>query len=416
MFRPNLFRSLTAMCLVLTSYRYVHAQHPNGYWQMPGIHVPQSQPQSSPPIVDYYGGQRPKLWDNQQPVEQFMGELAKRSWIRVDYLHWTLGRPGSMPIGAPLLNITDPLVVFDNMAGTPAGEAIIPSTGNLALDDSSGIRGTWGLDLASADLELEFFGTEQNSDGFSLTNLSTGRATGAETIGTTALPNVVTPLLSSGGVADAAGANYLIYDSSFETNIKSQIWGAEATLLSKPYLPGEGLAWQWLGGFRYVAYEEEFRNRGVNNSGGLGTDVVTTFGGETLNNMYGPEVGARLSAVHRWFTFSATPRIAFALNDYTAEAQSAPLGTTEVRYSGSDIEFTPIVQISFTGEIHITPNFSVFGGYDFMWIYRMTRPYDNIVYDSAAGLAGGFVPDIRQEVDLESFYARGLSVGCVLRY
>ena len=74
------------------------------------------------------------------------------------------------------------------------------------------------------------------------------------------------------------------------------------------------------------------------------------------------------------------------------------------------------MQLSFTGEIHVTPNFSVFGGYDFMWIYRMTRPYDNIVYDSTPAIGGSFTPDIRQTIDLESFSTRGLSIGAVLRY
>ena len=87
------------------------------------------------------------------------------------------------------------------------------------------------------------------------------------------------------------------------------------------------------------------------------------------------------------------------------------------RFSGGDVDFTPIVQVSFAGEIHLTPSFSIFGGYDFMWIYRMTRPYDNLVYDSTTNLlANGFTSQVRQEIDLESFYARGLTVGCVLRY
>ena len=420
MFRPNLFRSLILLVPVLSASVSWgqgpggYFQSPNGSWNPPGIHIPRSQYQA--PTLDYYVGQKPQIWDREQPVEQFVGDLAERSWLRIDYLHWTFARPGAKSIGAPVLNVTDPLVVFDNNSGATAGESVIPQMGNIALDDSSGIRGTWGLDLNNADLELEFFGTEQNTDGFAMTNLSVGRPTGAETVGTTGLPNVVTPLLTSGAQTDAATANYLIFDDSFQTSLASQIWGAEAILVTDPYVPGPGVTWQWLGGFRYVAYEEEWRNRGVNSSGGLGASVVSTFGGNTVNNMYGPEVGARLSATNKWFTFSATPRIAFTLNDYTAETASSALGAAETRFSGSDIEFTPIVQVSFVGEIHINDSFSVFGGYDFMWIYRMTRPFDNVVFDSTPGLAGGFTPAIGQQIDLESFYARGLSVGAVFRY
>lgn len=414
MCRSNLFRCLIVLSIATSGANAFAGHHPPGYWQMPGVHVPKSYHQA--PIVDHYVGQKPQVWDPQQPIEKLLTDVTQRSWLRVDYLHWNLGRPGSLNIGAPVLNETDPLVVFDNITGTSAGEAIIPNMGNMALDDSSGIRGTWGLDLANADFELEFFGTEQNHDGFAITNIAAGRDAGAERVGTSAKPNVVTPLLTSGSPQDAATANYLIYDSSFQTTLTSQIWGAEATLLTKPYLPGPGVSLQWLGGFRYVVHEGEFRNRGVSNGGGLLADTVTTFGGTTTNNIYGPEAGFRLQAENKWFTFSATPRIAFALNDYTAITSAAPLGQPETISSGSDIEFTPIVQVSFTGEIHLTPNFSLFGGYDFMWIYRMTQPYDNIVYDSEPGLAGGFTPNIYQDIDLESFYARGLSFGAVLRY
>lgn len=388
---------------------------------MPGVHIPRSRYQG--PVVDHYMGRQPQLWDDQQPVEQFFEALAERSWVRIDYMHWTLQRPGSMPIGAPVLNQSSPLNVFDNINGIPAGIGIIPQTGNIALDDTSGIRGTWGIDLQNADLELEFFGTEQNHDGFNLSGLANGRMPAMVgdplTSGTIAHPNVVIPLLSNGAPGDAStpgGVNYLIQDSSFQTTLTSQVWGAEATLLSEPYLPGPGFKWQWLGGFRYLAYEEEFRNRGVSGPPASAATTVTTFGGSTVNNIYGPEVGGRMSVVNKWFTLSATPRIAFALNDYTGITSSAPLGAAETRFSGSDVEFTPIVQLSFTGEIHLTSNFSIFGGYDFMWIYRMTRPFDNIVYNSTPALAGGFTPNITQAIDLESFYARGLSVGCVFRY
>lgn len=425
MLRPNLFRRLSFCCLSVISCAAAIAQPGgpqyggggggNGYWNMPGVHVPQSQYQA--PQLDYYVGQKPKLWDDQQPVEQFLTELSKRSWIRVEYLHWSFARPGSVDIGAPLLNVTDPLVVFDNQTGLPAGEVVIPNMGNMSLDDTSGVRGTWGLDLASAEFELEFFGTEKVSDSFGFFNLASGRTAGSESEGTTNFPNVVTPLLTNGTPVDAATANYLIYDSSFETQISSRMWGAEATLLSKSYVPGEGFGWQWLGGFRYLVYEEQFRNRGVYNNGGAATDVLTTFGGNTVNNLYGPEVGARMSANHRWFSLSATPRIAFALNDYTAETQSSAQGLTESRFSSSDVDFTPLVQVSFKGELHVTPHFSLFGGYDLMWMYRMSRPFDNMNYDSSPEVTGGgFIPEIGQHVDMKSFYARGFSIGGVLRY
>ena len=382
--------------------------------------MPHSQYQA--PIIDYSVGQKPKLWDDQQPVERLLTNVAQRSWLRFEYLHWTLARPGTMPVGAEVTGAIDPQTVFDNLnGGVSAGVGVTPGLGNIGLDDTSGVRGTWGLDLAEAEFELEFFGTEQNSDGFAFSNLALGRDVGLESQGTVSRPNIVTPLLNNGAVSTADAANYLIYDDSFSVELSSRMWGAEAMLMSKTYIPGDALQFQWLGGFRYVSYDEQYSHTGVFNNGGLAaTDSVSRIGANTRNNMYGPEVGARASINTRWITFSATPRIAFTLNDYSGETYSGPLNGTAAgfssRLSGSGIDFTPVTQVSLTGEIHVTPNFSIFGGYDFMWIYRLTRPFNNIVYNSVDGVGGAFEPSIEQAIDLESFYTRGLTAGFILRY
>lgn len=412
MFRPNLFRCLILMTLLPAVLHPAQAgNHPPGYWQAPGMHMPRSQYQA--PILDYYVGDKPRLVDPGQPFERALAEVTQRSWIRFEYLHWDFEGVDRDGVGAPIANATDPLQVFDNgNGGIDTGIGVIPSLRALGLNDVSGVRGTWGLDLSAAEFELEFFGTEDKTDSFLFDNLSAFRTAGTESLGTVDRPNVVIPLLTNGGVADAATANYLVYDSSFSAEIESRMWGAEATLLTKPYIPGNSYQWQWLGGFRYLSYEEDFSHTGVYNNGGTVADVATTIGADTKNNMYGPEVGGRAQINKKWFSLSATPRIAFALNNYTGSTMFNGVQTG----SEDDIDFTPIVQVSFKGEIHVTPNLSLFGGYDFMWIYRMTRPYDNIVYDSTPAIGGSFTPDIRQTIDLESFSTRGLSIGAVLRY
>lgn len=412
MFRPNLFRCLLLITLLPAVLHPVQAgNHPQGNWQAPGMHIPRSQHQA--PILDYYAGNKPRLIDPGQPFERALAEVTKRSWIRFEFLHWSLDGPDRGPIGAPILNQTDPLQVFDNSnGGIATGVGVIPSIDRLGLNDTSGVRGTWGLDLSSADFELEFFGTQDKSDSFGFNDLAAFRTVGTESLGTEDRPNIVIPLLTDGGVADASTANFLVFDSSFSSEIESRLWGAEASLLTKPYLPGNGFQWQWLGGFRYLSYDESFRSTGVFNNGGTQADVVTQISADSTNNLYGPEVGGRAQIDNEWFTLSATPRIAFALNNYTG---STFFNGTETGQE-NDVDFTPIVQVSFKGEVHVSPNLSLYGGYDFMWIYRLTRPYDNVVYDSTPGLGGSFTPDIRQSLDLESFASQGLTFGAVLRY
>ncbi|MEZ6126738.1 MAG: hypothetical protein R3C49_26755, partial [Planctomycetaceae bacterium] len=205
MLHSNLFRLMLLTCtLGLSSAAVSAGNHPPGYWQMPGIHVPQSQYQA--PIVDYYSGQRPQFWDGEQPIEHFTEELAKRSWMRFEYLHWDFGRPGKGDIGANVLNLdpTNPLQVFDNGHSPAAdvGVSVFGTTGNLAVQDVPGARGTWGLDLNGAEFEFQLFGTGTTSDAYGLLDLAANRpvdtVTGNPGIGTVQRPNIVIPLLTDG--------------------------------------------------------------------------------------------------------------------------------------------------------------------------------------------------------------------------
>jgi hypothetical protein len=390
-----------------------------GQHQMSQFHIPQSHYQA--PIVDHYVGQPPKIWDDQQPVERFLTAVAKRSWVRTEYLHWNMQAPGGGAIGADVTGVTtDTIPVFDNLnGGIATGEAIIPTTEPLSLNDAQGIRGTLGVALNGGSLEMSFFGTNRIADSFSLTGLQDGRAAGDEAIGTESFPNVVVPLTTSGAVTDFTTMNAFVYDDSFAARIESRLWGSDIILLTDPVVPGEGFQWQWLGGFRYANFREMFYHSGHFDGGGTGTPRTTRIGGTANNNIYGPQVGARASLVHRKFTFSVTPRIAFALNDQTSRVTTGPLTDTlldVVRTTDSSIEFTPVVQLEFKGEIHVNQYLSLFGGYDFLWLANVSRPDNNIVYNSEPGLGGGFDPDITQDVDLKSFYTRGFSLGAVFRY
>ena len=79
------------------------------------------------------------------------------------------------------------------------------------------------------------------------------------------------------------------------------------------------------------------------------------------------------------------------------------------------IDFTPIVEVNFQLEFHLTPHCTVFGGYDLFFAGQVSRPTDNLVYDSTAGVAG-FSPTLRQNVILDDFLAHGLNLGAILTY
>ncbi len=431
MFRTNLLRYVLTLMIAASACSATSAQHymqapsfmaSGGGGYSPGIRLPQSQYQA--PSVDYYVGKAQPLWDDQQPVEKFITAVAQRSWIRFEYLHWDLDGANGGNLGAPVTGTTTPTFSVNDIETptTQRGQAFIPQSDLLSLNDVSGVRGTLGVALNGGSLELNVFGTEQGESLISFNNLQARRNLGTPPdlrLGTTARPNVITPLLSDGVVSNAAGVNALVYDESFSADLQGQMWGSEVMLLSETYLPDYGLHWQWLGGFRYVNYDESLGLRGVFTDGGQLPPRVTNIGGSAINNIYGPEIGGRWSLTAPRLTLSATPRIAFALNDHTSSVHSSGLAAGDLtvnRIVAENIDFTPVVQVSLMGEAHLTPHLSIYGGYDLMWIGQMSRVDTNIRYNSMPGVAGGSVASIEQQVDLKSYFTRGLSAGLVLRY
>ena len=421
MLRPNLYSLLASTVILIFGSTKAAAQYgPPGYQpHTPLIQMPRSTYQA--PIVDHYVESAPKLWDDQQPIEHFLGEVARRSWIKVEYLHWDFENPGNGNIGAPVTGIfssSGQFEAFDNLnGGLSVGTSVIPNNGQISLNDTPGVRGTWGVNLNGGSAELNFFGTGEVTDTYSTGNIRNFRDPAAPATGNEFSPNYIIPLLSNGGVSDIATLNGIVIDDHLNVEMSSQMWGTELSLLTEAYLPGEGFTWQWLGGFRYINMDEAYNLVGVNNTGGTVTDRVTTINSNTGNHMYGPEIGGRASLVHRWMTLSVTPRIAFALNDNSSTVSSDPLGTgVFTTATRSEVDFTTITQVSFTGEVHLNANFSVYGGYDFMWMPRVSRPHSNITFDSTAAVGGGFDPVIGLHKKLQNFAMEGLSVGAVFRY
>lgn len=375
-------------------------------------------------IDRYVGQQVPDIWDESQPIERFLTAVAKRSRLKLEYLHWDFDAPQNDNLGASVLDIADPLTpfeVFDNLnGGALAGFASVPGVNNLGMEDTSGVRGTLEVELNGGTLELGFFGTEQTGDDFMLANLQAGRAAGTTAIGTSIRPNIITPLLTNGVPGTPMFMNAFVYDNSFQASIDSQLWGGEFVLLSELYLPQEEFNWQWLSGFRYVSFDEEFTQIGTyNNGGGLPLNRVTWIGGDTVNNVYGPEIGGRASVRTKFVTLSATPRIAFALNDHTSKVITGPLtgaGEPIVRITEESIDFTPIVELNLQMQIHLTANFSIIGGYDFFYMFRVSRPTHNVVYNSVQGPGAAFTPDIGQKVSLANFRAQGINIGGLWTY
>lgn len=435
MIRSNLFKLVAGVVFVAAVHVTAQAQHGHYAGHPPLIQMPQSS--YVPPIVDHYVQGPPKLWDDQQPIEAFLHEVASRSWIRLEYLNWNYRRPGDDLVGAPvtgllrvvpnnsLQGIQAPVDINDNLnGGNTVGQTLFPTEHTIGKEDIPGLRGTLGVALNGADLEMSFFGMEQSSDEFLRSNIAGPRdqlavldPTIDPSLGTTFNPNYAIPLLTGGAVTDVAAANYLIFNDSLQIEQESQLWGSEIMLLTDKDIPGgEGPAWQWLGGFRYINLDETFNVRGTFDGRGLQPDRSTNIQSLTVNNIYGPQIGARASLNSRWFTLSATPRVTFGVNDHTSTVTANPLGAAVTRTGNESVDFGTVTQLNLMAEIHFNTHFSVYGGYDFIWIPDVTRPDENINWNSTNDLAGGFTPNITEHTNFSSFIAQGISVGAVFRY
>jgi hypothetical protein len=136
----------------------------------------------------------------------------------------------------------------------------------------------------------------------------------------------------------------------------------------------------------------------------------------TINNFYGPEVGARLALSSKYFSVSATPRVMFGINDNSASVSSVIEGVNGTTHDYQNVDFGTITQINLAAEIHLSPAFSVFGGYDFMVLTGISKPFDNIHYNSVTDALGDRSADIGQQVELQNMVVNGFSVGAVFRY
>jgi hypothetical protein len=112
-----------------------YAQQP--YQRHPSlIQMPQNHYQ--PPTVDHYVESAPPLWDQNRPIEHFLHEVASRSWVRIEFMQWSMREPGGGTIGAPVAElqnvlpntsvegITSPVEVNNNLnGGNTAGFVLV---------------------------------------------------------------------------------------------------------------------------------------------------------------------------------------------------------------------------------------------------------------------------------------------------
>ena len=341
-------------------------------------------------------------WDENGPIERMLISMARNTWVRVEYLHWTIDEPGFEFLGAPL-NVQDPqqFVVFDP-ANFPQqlGTARVPTLDEIGLNDNNGIRLVYGMPLTIGELEFSGFILEQAGDSYRAPELPSPGAPSATLI--------ATPVLTNGGLLNQV----FLYDTDYRVDYTSEFSGAHADVVFDGFgMPGEGLHLRPTLGLRYLNLRERMTQVGVSSAFGTVSPLVSTIDSEANNHLYGTMLGARLELVHRWFTVGIEPKFGLNLNSYRASVATDNLRQLADPYVETEEDgtiFSMVGQLRAYLRVNLSKNFSVFGGYDWFYLSDVTRPYDNIYYnDNGLNQLPGIVVDTKHR----DMMIHGLMIG-----
>lgn len=336
------------------------------------------------------------------PIETFINTAVENMWFRWEYINWSIERPGNDVLGTRTLDTENTREFFEVIGGF----ARAPDLREIGLESNNGNRMTLGIPLQFATLESSFFILEQASDSEIPRELPSGA--GPDPLFIT-IPTTVNGELS----------NFVrFFDERYRATYTSDIWGGEMNVVMHPFnapFTGEGLKIRPLVGIRYINVHEALVQRGTNAAGGL----FSVIDSDVMNHLYGVNLGLRTELVHRWFTIGVAPKVALGLNTYRAQVISEGFVTPgEPRFVTDTIQtdFAAIMDLALYGRVHINENISLVGGYNVMWLSRLARPHDTIVYDTNGVLGVPVSTNIHAKEGETNMWMQGFSAGLEIRF
>ncbi|MGH7201380.1 MAG: BBP7 family outer membrane beta-barrel protein [Planctomycetaceae bacterium] len=391
---------------------------PGPHYHGPEGHVTQDYgPGYHDPNVPYYGPtgvistrvlQEP-FWDENRPIEKFVGNYFRNGYFRLEYLNYEIDEPGNELLGAPIQGIanpTEPFPVFDfQIPPQFLGTARVVDLTDITFRDVNGVRGTIGVPLIFGAWEVSGWAMEQASDQIRPA--------------IDAFEFIATSTLVSG---QPATNSVFLYNSDFEARYTSDIWGLETVVAWHGFHwelfdPNDGLQVQPVIGLRFLSIQEQLRQSGTFfDPFLLQTPLVSVINSESHNNIAATILGARIEYVHKWFTLGAEPRIGPGWNRYrnhvtTENFRSFADGVIETQ--DDETVLTAVAEFQLYARVHVTEDFSLTVGYNVLWVPRMTRPHRNIFYnDNGPNAPPGIVVDS----EIDELRLEGLTVGGELRF
>ncbi len=290
-----------------------------------------------------------------------------------------------------------PFASVDRVTGVrPNNFSFVPDTSGFDLDEINGIRGTIGFPTRAGTFELSSFVLQPASQDmrfsprFDPINLI--------------LIYPATTLLDNGIPSDT---DMILYDTSYHARLESQMFGADAVFVAGPYQANVPIEVHPTMGLKFVQFHEDFFIRGQDFASG--TNHLIQAKGH--NNFVMATCGLRIESHHEFLTLGIEPRLLMGINRhddsvYTEQIYS-PLEAP--RLTGEEsTDFSAGFELQAYGKVHLGERFTLFAGYNLLFLSDVTRPLNMILYNDA-GLTNP--PDISYQKDRQSMFTHGLTVG-----
>ena len=350
------------------------------------------------------------FYDRDAPIDLIFAETLRRGWIRTEFLGWSIKDPGGRLLGAQTATV-DPHVPFQafDPGNIPRGPgtlgAFVPDTSDVRFDMLPGMRLTAGTSTEWGAFEADIWALLTAS-----TTISVDPAlnTDFNVPFLTVIPAVT--LTVNGAPSDT---QMILFDDGYNAELTSSMWGTQANWIANPVTPNNTLAVSPVLGLRYVKFEEALKISG--------TDVFTATNphitSKSNNNFVGPQVGLRATLASKWLSLALEPKLMLGINrhqDSVRTSQIFDVTNPNTLSTNEDTDFAPAFNIPATAKLHLSQNFSLFAGYELLWLSNASRATEQIVYDS--GPLATDPSQIRLKKHREQVYAHGFMVGGEFRF
>jgi hypothetical protein len=400
--------SLATVLLAMTS-GLAFAQGPQG--MVPGC-PPGMMPGYGPGCPpggpgDYQFVEPDIFYDRDAPIDLVFAETLRRGWFRLEFLNWNIKDPGDRLLGAETATVDprQPFQAFDP-GNIPRGPgtlgAFVPDTTDVRFDSLPGMRMTIGAPTQWGAFEADIWAIMNGS-----TSINEDPEINPALL-ITVIPAVT--LTVNGAPSDT---QMILFDDGYNAELRSGMWGTQANWIANPVTPNNTLSLSPIMGIRYVKFDEELRISGNDVFSGTSPRITS----KSNNNFVGPQVGLRATLASKWLSLGLEPKVLLGINrhqDSVRTSQIFDAANPNTLSTNEDTDFAPAFNIPATAKLHVNENFSLFAGYELLWLSNASRATEHIVYDS--GPLATDPSQIRVKKHREVVYAHGFMVGGEFRF